>query len=130
MPLEAPGRAVSLLRFISMQPYTEQLSIQQEQPVLPVLTIKEVNPALKRNIIRQVNTAYSLQEVTISLEGTTELSDIESVGLFLMNEKRVELTRQVNASCMGIINTNRELYYSIHSFPHLPIPPKLFIFLI
>lgn len=67
--------------------YTDQLSILSEQPVLPVLTMKEVNPVLKISIIRQANTDYTLQEVTISLEGTTALSDIESVGLFQINEK-------------------------------------------
>lgn len=67
--------------------YTEQLNLISEQPVLPVLTLKEVNPVLKASIVRQSGVNYALQEVILSLEGTTDLNDIESVGLFLPNEK-------------------------------------------
>jgi len=67
--------------------YTDQLSVLTEQLTLPVLTLKEVNPVLKISLIRQADVDYSLQGITISLDGTTELNDIESVGLFQVNEK-------------------------------------------
>lgn len=75
------------LSMISCNRYTEQLSVLTEQPVLPVLTMKEVNPVLKTSIIRKADTSYILKEVTISLDGTTNLQDIENIGLYMTNEK-------------------------------------------
>ncbi|NLO01807.1 MAG: sialidase, partial [Bacteroidales bacterium] len=51
-------------------------------PVLPVLTGKDTNPVLKIKMIRHQPEDYSLQKVVISLEGTTDLNNIEHVSLF------------------------------------------------
>ncbi|MDR1091499.1 MAG: exo-alpha-sialidase [Prevotella sp.] len=66
--------------------HTEQLSVICEQPVLPVLTMKDTNPVLKTILVRNSSIDYSLKEITLSLEGTTDLSDIESVGLYQADE--------------------------------------------
>lgn len=67
--------------------YTDKVSVACEQPVLPVLTMKETNPVLKTTLIRKVPEAYSVKEFAFSLAGTADLNDIESVSLYLGNEK-------------------------------------------
>lgn len=67
---------------LSCTNYTDEISIEIESPVLPVLTGKEANPVLKAEVIRQQPVDYSLQKIVISLEGTTDLNDIERISLF------------------------------------------------
>ncbi len=67
---------------LSCTGYTDEISTRIENPVLPVLTGKDANPVLKIEIIRQQPGDYLLQKVVISLEGTTDLNDIERVSLF------------------------------------------------
>jgi sialidase-1 len=66
---------------------TDQVKIVCEQPVLPVLTKKAANPVLKTSLIRNTASDYVLQEIQLSLQGTTDLVDIESVSLYLANDK-------------------------------------------
>ena len=76
---------LSVLLFVlafSCANYTDKISTRVENPVLPVLTGKEANPVLKVEMIRQQPMDYSLQKVVISLDGTTDLNDIERVSLF------------------------------------------------
>lgn len=67
---------------LSCTGHTDTISIKIENPVLPVLTGKDTNPVLKIKMIRQQPADYSLQKVVISLEGTTDLNNIEHVSLF------------------------------------------------
>lgn len=76
---------LSVLLFVlalSCANHTDKISTRVENPVLPVLTGKEANPVLKVEMIRQQPMDYSLQKVVISLDGTTDLNDIERVSLF------------------------------------------------
>lgn len=52
------------------------------RPVLPVLTMKEVNPVLKIQLIRKEPVDYTIGKVTLSLQGTTDIGDIENVCLY------------------------------------------------
>ena len=67
--------------------HTNQLSVTCEQPVLPILTMKEINPVLKATLVRNTPVDYNIQDITVSLEGTTDINDIESISLYQANEK-------------------------------------------
>ncbi|SDZ92251.1 sialidase-1 [Porphyromonadaceae bacterium KH3R12] len=78
-------KILSVLLFVlilSCTNYTDEISIRIESPVLPVLTGKEANPVLKVEMIRQQPVNYSMQKIVVSLEGTTDLNDIERISLF------------------------------------------------
>ena len=63
--------------------YTDNISMTAEHPVLPILTMKEANPVFKIELIRhQTGDNYSLQKLEVDLHGTTDIDDIESVGLY------------------------------------------------
>lgn len=68
--------------FSACQSYTEKLLLVTEQPVLPVLTMKEINPVLKIEVIRENPTDYSVQDICLSLQGTTDINDIEQICLY------------------------------------------------
>lgn len=72
--------ALSLL--LSCQSYTEKVQLLTEQPVLPVLTQKENNPVLRLELIKKNLPTCSVEEVTLSLKGTTDMSDLESLSLY------------------------------------------------
>lgn len=67
--------------------YSDDLKIEIGSPILPVLTGKEFNPVQKIVLIRQQPGDYTLEKVVLSLEGTTDIGDIEKVSLFKADEK-------------------------------------------
>jgi sialidase-1 len=75
------------LLFAACSDYTGQLNVSCEQPVLPVLTLKETNPVLKLTFIRNTDIDYTIRKISFSLEGTTDLNDIEQVGLYPADDK-------------------------------------------
>ena len=66
---------------ISCTKYTDKISVTIKQPVLPVLTMKDANPVLKIELIRNQPIDYTLQSIAFALQGTTNINDIESIGL-------------------------------------------------
>lgn len=73
---------------LSCTDYTDNISVSVEHPILPVLTMKETNPVLKIELIRkQPQTNCSLQGLEVTLLGTTDINDIESIGLYQANAK-------------------------------------------
>lgn len=67
---------------VSCTNYTDKIAVTAEQPVLPILTLKEVNPVLKIRLIRNQPVVYSLQKITLNLQGTSDMDDIDNVGLY------------------------------------------------
>lgn len=59
-----------------------QVRVTQQQPILPVLTLKDGNPVLRIQLEREVGKDCSVKEIELSLQGTTNLKDIESLCLF------------------------------------------------
>lgn len=59
-----------------------QVRVTQQQPILPVLTLKGGNPVLRIQLEREVGKDCSVKEIELSLQGTTNLKDIESLCLF------------------------------------------------
>lgn len=59
-----------------------QVRVTQQQPILPVLTLKAANPVLRIQLERETVKKDSAKEILLSLEGTTDLNDIESLYLF------------------------------------------------
>lgn len=72
---------ISIL-LISCTKYTDKISVTIKQPVLPVLTMKDANPVLKIELIRSQPIDYTLQSIVFALQGTTNIDDIENVGLY------------------------------------------------
>lgn len=67
---------------ISCTTYSDKISVTIKQPVLPVLTMKDANPVLKIELIRSQPIDYTLQSIAFALQGTTNIDDIENVGLY------------------------------------------------
>ncbi|MBB4037634.1 sialidase-1 [Dysgonomonas hofstadii] len=59
-----------------------KIQVNIEKPELPVLVKKDVNPVLKIDFVRLDSLPYSVEEIKISTEGTTDLSDISSISLY------------------------------------------------
>lgn len=59
-----------------------QVRVTQQQPILPVLTLKGGNPVLRIQLEREVGKDCSVKEIELSLQGTTNLKDLESLCLF------------------------------------------------
>lgn len=70
--------------------YNNRVSAEIDSPTLPVLTGKKYNPVQKIRLIRDSTgfnrEEYILEKVTLSLEGTTDISDIDKVMLFRTGE--------------------------------------------
>jgi sialidase-1 len=70
--------------------YNGRVSAEIDSPTLPVLTGKKYNPVQKIRLIRDSTgfnrEEYILEKVTLSLEGTTDISDIDKVMLFRAGE--------------------------------------------
>lgn len=58
-----------------------------DQPVLPVLTLKEANPVLKIKLFKKEVHACAVNELTLSLKGTTDRADIEHIRLYGAGKK-------------------------------------------
>jgi sialidase-1 len=59
----------------------QKIQVNIEKLEVPVLINKQNNPVLKIDFIRLDSLPYSIEEIEISTEGTTNLSDILSIGL-------------------------------------------------
>lgn len=66
--------------------YTEKVTAEIVQPIIPVLTKKQVNPVFKINLTSDTS-KYTINKIEIDLNGTTKLSDIKAVGIYGANEK-------------------------------------------
>ena len=70
--------------------HTHPLTAQIEYPVLPVLAQKATNPVMKIKLIRgESDKKYALREIVLNLNGTTDLSDIETIDLYSANDKNL-----------------------------------------
>ena len=84
---------------LSCSTQSNSISLQTEQPTLPVLAKKKVNPVLKIKLIRNKAEDYSLQNVCLSFIGTTDIHDIEEIGLYQLDKNgMIDSTRPLNAS--------------------------------
>lgn len=71
---------------LSCHRFTDRVDVLINQPTLPVLTMKKINPVLQIMLIRQDSLDYELEELSIDLDGTTDLSDIKSIALYGANK--------------------------------------------
>ena len=56
--------------------------VQAYLPTIPVLTHKNVNPVLRLSIVQTDAMPFTLKNIQLSLNGTTQLSDIEHIRLY------------------------------------------------
>ena len=81
---------LSLVMLTTSCGYNDRVSAEIDSPTLPVLTGKKYNPVQKIRLIRDSTgfnrEEYILEKVTLSLEGTTDISDIDKVMLFRAGE--------------------------------------------
>lgn len=65
----------------------EGVSAVVEQPVLPVLTLKGASPVLKIKLFKKNLDECAVNELTLSLKGTTDRADIEHIRLYAAGKK-------------------------------------------
>lgn len=65
---------------------TDGIRGESHRPAVPVLALKTGSPVLQLRLTRQDSTNYLLEKVEISFEGTTDINDVDSVGLFPADE--------------------------------------------
>lgn len=89
---------IALALFLNSCNYSDSIKVEIDAPVLPVLTGKEYNPVQKIYLIRDSTFDgggdYLLEKIVLSLEGTTDLNDIENIMLFKAGEKGGFVTHQ------------------------------------
>lgn len=83
MKVQFAFSCLSALLFASCNSYTSDITMTIEQPVIPVLAKKDASATIKLIIVRTDTLPYTIDGIRLGLEGTTDLQDIESVGLYL-----------------------------------------------
>lgn len=72
-----------VLTVSACQSYTDKLAVDVRQPVYPVLSLKEHNPVLCLHLTAKDGSAYLLEKMEFTLEGSTCPEDVVSASLFL-----------------------------------------------
>lgn len=90
---------------LACQTVSEKVDVTVQQPVIPVLTLKEVNPVLKIELVKKDLTACTVKEVILSLDGTTDLNDIESIALYTKNQEGEITTETQLGKSLSPFNT-------------------------
>lgn len=81
------NRNIYLILFLFLMGCKDKnVIVSVTQPVIPVLTLKETNPVLKIELKRDRPIDYSIKQIDLSLSGTTNIGDIQSVQLFQSDE--------------------------------------------
>lgn len=62
--------------------FASNIKIEIERPVIPVLVSKQINPTIKIRLTRADSEPYVVQQISLDLLGTTELSDIASLAIY------------------------------------------------
>src|SRR5690554_717008 len=86
-----------IIMFLISCGYSDSMKVEIDVPVLPVLTGKEYNPVQKIHLIRNsINESeeYIFEKIVFSLEGTTDVNDIEEIMLFKAGENEKFVTDQ------------------------------------
>lgn len=79
---------VVIILGISIQAKAQKdFTIKQIQYEIPVLMQKTNNPVLELEFLNNTKEEATIQEVRITLKGTTKLSDIEAIRLFVTNKE-------------------------------------------
>lgn len=78
---------VLLIILGACNPYSEHIEVTIKQPVIPVLIMKETNPVLMIRLIKDMSYDCNVEKIVLSLEGTSNLDDIESVSLYGLDKQ-------------------------------------------
>ena len=60
----------------------KDIRLELERPVIPVLVKKQINPTIKATLIQTDNSPYTIRQIDVDLQGSTDLSDIVSVAVY------------------------------------------------
>lgn len=90
---------------LSCTTYTEEIRLECKQPVLPVLIRNPHNPVLQLRLIRRQAINYQVEKIVLSPTGTTDPADIETVSLFLADEKGSFSTDRLLGTLVGTDDT-------------------------
>ena len=60
----------------------KDIRLELERPVIPVLVKKQINPTIKATLIQTDNSPYTIRQIDVNLQGSTDLSDIVSVAVY------------------------------------------------
>lgn len=72
---------------VSCSHYSRQGEAIFAHPTLPILIGKEHNPVLQITLVRHDRSAYNLEEVVLSLEGSSDSADVTEIVLFATDGK-------------------------------------------
>lgn len=78
---------VLLIILGACNPYSEHIEVTIKQSVIPVLIMKETNPVLMIRLIKDMSYDCNVEKIVLSLEGTSNLDDIESVSLYGLDKQ-------------------------------------------
>ena len=73
------------------------LMVDVQRPTIPVLTLKRINPTIRIDVRNPNGKPYTIRQMELSLEGTTQPDDIISIGLYGTGKD-------------GMIDTSRVIY--------------------
>ena len=76
-----------LVIFTSCQSVSDSLSVQIGYPTLPVLTMKETNPVMKIQLVKSDLSDCTVQQIVVSLQGSTNPKDIRLLSLYQANSE-------------------------------------------
>ena len=60
----------------------KDIRFELERPVIPVLVKKQINPTIKATLIQTGSRPYTIRQIDVDLQGSTDLSDILSVAVY------------------------------------------------
>ncbi len=71
------------------------ITVDIQRPTLPVLALKDINPTIRIDIKNESKKSFTINSITITLDGTTHPEDIISVGICKADEKGFADTSKV-----------------------------------
>ena len=84
------------------------LMVDVQRPTIPVLTLKRINPTIRIDVRNPNGKPYTIRQMELSLEGTTQPDDIISIGLYGTGKD-------------GMIDTSRVIYPMVSRTLTLPL---------
>lgn len=79
--------SLTICLFVITFVQANNVRVDIERPTLPVLALKDINPTIRLDIINENRQDFTIDNIVISLNGTTYPDDIISVGICKAGEK-------------------------------------------
>lgn len=94
--------------------FCKGVKLDIQRPTIPVLVKKQINPTIKATLIRMDNHPYALHQIDVDLQGSTDWTDVVSVGIYGVHKN-------------GLIDTTRVLCKPVSAARKVSFREKLSI---